>query len=261
MFQNIPPITKNLLILNALFFAAKYVAATSGINLDIFLGAFYPESVNFKSYQVITHMFMHGDMMHFFFNMFALWMFGGAVERTLGEKKFIILYFAAGLGAFVLFNLTNYFEINAAKEAVQNSRLIESVNEFARLDMQGGGTFEQIESNLKQWLAANDVSNNQARQDLFLDYSIPMVGASGAIFGVLAAFGMMFPNAVLMLIFPPIPLKAKYFIPIYIAIELYLAIQANPGDNVAHYAHIGGAIIGFLLIKMWRKSSFNRWDS
>ena len=261
MFQNIPPITKNLLILNALFFAAKYVAGMSGINLDVFLGAFYPESVNFKSYQVITHMFMHGDMMHFFFNMFALWMFGGAVERALGDKKYIILYFAAGLGAFILFNLTNYFEINGVKEAVQNQQLISSVNDYAQLNMRGGGTFEQIEANLNQWLQANQVGNTQDRQDLFLDYSIPMVGASGAIFGVLAAFGVMFPNATLMLIFPPIPMKAKYFIPIYIAIELYLAIQANPGDNVAHYAHIGGAIIGFLLVRMWKKNSFDRWDS
>ena len=261
MFQNIPPITKNLLILNALFFAAKYVAAMSNINLDVLLGAFYPESVNFKSYQILSHMFMHADFVHFFFNMFALWMFGSAVEKTLGEKKYILLYFAAGLGAFILFNLTNYFEINAVKETVANTRLVESVNEYAALEMRGGDTFNQIEGNLNQWLNANEVQNTQPRQDLFLDYSIPMVGASGAIFGVLVAFGMLFPNAVLMLIFPPIPLKAKYFIPIYIAIELYLAVQANPGDNVAHYAHLGGAVIGFILLKMWKKNTFDRWDS
>lgn len=261
MFQNIPPITKNLLILNALFFAAKYVAAMSNINLDVLLGAFYPESVNFKSYQILSHMFMHGDVVHFFFNMFALWMFGSAVEKTLGEKKYILLYFAAGLGAFILFNLTNYFEINAVKETVANTRLIESVNDHAALDIKGGDTFNQIEANLNAWLNANQAQNTQPRQDLFLDYSIPMVGASGAIFGVLVAFGMLFPNAVLMLIFPPIPLKAKYFIPIYIAIELYLAVQANPGDNVAHYAHLGGAVIGFILLKMWKKNTFDRWDS
>ena len=261
MFRNIPTITKNLLIINALFFAAKYVMSMSNINLDVFFGAFYPESVNFKSYQILSHMFMHGDVVHFFFNMFALWMFGSAVERALGEKRYIILYFAAGLGAFFLFNLTNYFEMNVMKEAVSNSQLIETVNNYAKLDVKGGDTLYQIENNLNNWLNANGANNTQDRQDLFLGYSVPMVGASGAIFGVLAAFGMMFPNAILMLIFPPIPLKAKYFIPIYIAIELYLAVKAVPGDNVAHYAHIGGAVIGFILIKIWKNKSSNRWDS
>lgn len=257
MFQNIPPITKNLLIINALFFAAKFVFGATGYNLDVFLGAFYPESINFKSYQVITHMFMHGDTLHFFFNMFALWMFGSAVEKALGEKKYVILYFVAGLGAFVLFNLTNYMSINEYKDAVQNPALVESINEYAKLNITGGNTSEQINANFNQWLQAGSSGVSDANQELFLGYSIPMVGASGAIFGVLVAFGMMFPNAILMLIFPPIPLKAKYFIPIYIAIELYLAVQAQPGDNVAHYAHLGGALIGFILIKVWNKTSLN----
>lgn len=261
MFRNIPYITKNLLIINALFFAAKYVMGSTGFNLDVFFGAFYPESVNFKSYQVITHMFMHGDFIHFFFNMFALFMFGSAVERALGESKYIILYFVAGLGAFILFNFTNYLEINSIRDSIPNQELVNSVNNYAQLHITGGETFYQIQNNLGQWLQANNAGNTEAHQELFLGYSIPMVGASGAIFGVLVAFGMMFPNAVLMLIFPPIPLKAKYFIPIYIIIELYLAIQAHPGDNVAHYAHLGGALIGFLLIRYWKKNSFNRWDS
>ena len=257
MFQNIPTITKNLLIINALFFAAKYVMAATGYNLDVFLGAFYPESVNFKSYQVLSHMFMHGDMIHFFFNMFALWMFGSAVERALGEKRYVILYFVAGLGAFILFNITNYISINEIKDTITNQQLIESVNQYAHLDITGGETFYQIESNLNNWLQANNTDNTNTHQDLFLGYSIPMVGASGANFGVLVAFGMMFPNAILMLIFPPIPLKAKYFIPIYIIIELYLAVKAHPGDNVAHYAHLGGALIGFLLVRYWKKNSLN----
>lgn len=261
MFRNIPYITKNLLIINALFFAAKYVMGSTGFNMDVLFGAFYPESVNFKSYQVLSHMFMHGDFIHFFFNMFALFMFGSAVERALGEKRYIILYFVAGFGAFALFNLTNYFEINSIKESIANEQLINSVNDFAKLEITGGETFYQIQNNLGAWLQANNAGNTMTNQELFLSYSIPMVGASGAIFGVLVAFGMMFPNAILMLIFPPIPLKAKYFIPIYIIIELYLAIQAHPGDNVAHYAHLGGALIGFLLIRYWKKNSSNRWGS
>lgn len=237
MFNNIPTITKNLLILNALFFGAKYLALSSGIDLGTILGAFYPFSDNFKSYQVISHMFMHADPTHFFFNMFALWMFGGNVEKVLGEKRYVILYFAAGLGAFALFNLTNYFQAQS---------LIESFNISA--------------SDLVKFEELRPYQYYEDTRSLGTIYSTPMVGASGAIFGVLAAYGMIFPNAVLMLIFPPIPMKAKYFIPIYIAIELYLAVQANSGDNVAHYAHIGGAIIGFILVKMWKKNQFKRWD-
>lgn len=235
MFRNIPPITKNLLILNALFFAAKYLLGTT-INLDYLLGAFFPFSNNFRSFQIITHMFMHADFTHFLFNMFALWMFGSVVENALGQKKYVILYFAAGLGAFALFNLTNYF---------QATQLIESY----------GLSGEDITElrNLEPLMGIQGIT------DLSAIYSVPMMGASGAIFGVLAAFGTLFPNAVLMLIFPPIPVKAKYLIPIYIVIELVLAVQANPDDNVAHYAHLGGAIIGFILIKIWNNNTRQQW--
>ncbi|MXV37596.1 rhomboid family intramembrane serine protease [Flavobacteriaceae bacterium Ap0902] len=231
MFKNIPQITKNLLILNTLFFAAKYLLMGS-MNLDVLLGAFFPLSDNFKSYQIISHMFMHANFTHFLFNMFALWMFGSTVERALGEKKYLILYFAAGLGAFALFNITNYIE---AKTLIDSYEL----------------TGQQI-ADLRTLEPGMGYDN---MMDLRMIYSTPMMGASGAIFGVLAAFGVMFPNAILMLIFPPIPMKAKYFIPIYIAIELYLAVQANPGDNVAHYAHLGGALIGFILVKIWKNNT------
>lgn len=237
MLQRISPITKNLLILNVLFFAAKYVfAATQTFNLDTLLGAFYPLSDNFQSHQILSHMFMHADPIHFFFNMFALYMFGSNVEQVLGEKKYVILYFAAGLGAFLLFNFTNYISSQNLIEEYQLSTTqvtdIESLAPFTA---------------------------DQRYEDLSMIYTIPMMGASGAIFGILVAFGMLFPNAVLMLIFPPIPLKAKYFIPIYIVIELYLAVANNPGDNVAHYAHLGGALIGFILVRIWKKSQ-PRWN-
>lgn len=231
MLQRISPITKNLLIINALFFAAKYVfAVTNTVNLDMLLGAYYPFSENFKSFQIITHMFMHADPMHFLFNMFALYMFGSNVEQVLGEKRFVVLYFVAGLGAFLLFNLTNYIHVQSIVQEAQLSTDI--LSDLGSLP--------------------------HTYQELSVIYSIPMMGASGAIFGVLVAFGMLFPNAVLMLIFPPIPLKAKYFIPIYILIELYLAINNSPGDNVAHYAHLGGALIGYILVKMWMKNR-PRW--
>lgn len=235
MFNNIPPITKNLIILNALFFGAKYLLVGTGFDMDTTLGAFYPFSDNFKSYQIASHMFMHANFAHFFFNMFALWMFGSTVERTLGDKRYIILYFAAGLGAFILFNLTNYWEAES---------LIKG--------------YELSSSDLENFKSLPPGTGFPNMQDLSMIYSTPMMGASGAIFGILTAYAMLYPNAVLMLIFLPIPMKAKYFIPIYIAIELYLAVQANPGDNVAHYAHLGGALIGFLLLRKW-KNDFNRW--
>ena len=237
MMQRIAPITKNLIIINVLFFAATYVFQhTNGIDLRDILGAFYPFSDNFQSFQILSHMFMHGDFTHILFNMFALYMFGSNIEMVLGEKRYLILYFASGLGAFLLFNFTNYME---AQQLISSYNLSsEEVQRFSELPpMMGIPGYETLSA----------------------IYSTPMVGASGAIFGVLIAFAMLFPDAVLMLIFPPIPMKAKYFIPIYVVIEIVLAVQSNPGDNIAHYAHIGGALIGFLLIKFWSKN-IQRWS-
>lgn len=230
--QHITPITKNLIILNLLFFAATFVfQQTNGLDLRNILGAYYPLSENFKSYQILSHLFMHGNFTHLFFNMFALYMFGSNIEQILGEKKFLILYFLSGLGAFALFNLTNYLE---AQQIINQLGLDPLVLE--RL------------STLKPMMGI------PGYETLSSIYSIPMMGASGAIFGVLIAFAMLFPNAVLLFIFPPIPMKAKYFIPIYIIIEFVLAIQSNPGDNIAHYAHLGGALVGYLLIRSWKKN-------
>lgn len=231
MFQRIAPITKNLIIINVLFFLATLVMqSTNTLDLTRYLGAFYPLSDNFKSYQILSHMFMHGGVSHLFFNMFALYMFGSNIEIALGEKRYLILYFVSGLGAYALFNLTNYWEATS----------IINAHHFTSSDLQAF-------TSLPPMTAIPDFPT------LSSIYSVPMVGASGAIFGVLIAFAMLYPNAMLMMIFPPIPMKAKYFIGFYILIEIYLAVQANPGDNVAHYAHIGGALLGFILMKMWTK--------
>ncbi|MRJ11360.1 rhomboid family intramembrane serine protease [Ornithobacterium rhinotracheale] len=237
MFQRIAPITKNLIIINLLFYLATFVfSSTNGIDLREYLGAFYPLSDNFRSFQILSHMFMHGDLTHLFFNMLALFMFGSTVEMVLGPKRYVILYFTSALGAYVLFNATNYLE---AQQLIAAADLLPQ--QVALL------------STLKPMMGIPGL------ETLSAIYSTPMVGASGAIFGVLIAFGMLFPNAVLMLIFPPIPIKAKYIIPLYVLLELVLAIQSNPGDNIAHYAHIGGAIIGFILIRNWKKT-LPRWN-
>lgn len=237
--NRIPAVTKNLLIINVLLYLATIVFATKNIDLVRYLGAFYPESVNFKSWQIVTHMFMHANLGHIFFNMFALWMFGSTVESVVGAKKYLILYFIAGFGGFALFNLTNYFQIEQLKSVVEAQ----------------GYNFELF----KNALYRGDYSFVQTKEafDLYTYFTIPMVGASGAIYGVLVAFGMLFPEARLMLIFLPIPIKAKYFIPGMIVLELIMDMSNMPGDNVAHYAHLGGAIIGFLFIRHWKKKGLN----
>lgn len=236
MFRNISPITKNLILLNIIFFLAKLVMQQSGIDLDDWLAAYYPLSDNFKSYQIISYMFMHGGFMHILFNMFGLYMFGSAVEQALGEKRYLILYFVSGIGAYLLFSLTNYWEV---QHLIADYGLIGEDLEMLQ-KLKPGQYYPEL-------------------QDLSLMYSTPMVGASGSLFGVLVAFAMLFPNALLMLIFAPIPMKAKYFIPIFIVIELMMALQNNSGDNVAHFAHLGGALVGFILLKLW-KPQVNRWN-
>ncbi len=246
MRQSIPPITKNLLIINGLFFLATFVFSTKGIDLRVILGAFYPESPNFKFWQILTHMFMHADFSHILFNMFALWMFGSVVEQTFGPKKFLILYLLAGLGGFILFNAVNYFQIEQLKEVVQAQGIgFSQIYEAAKLNMQGGYHTNSI------------IQSNQAASELLTNYVTPMVGASGAIYGLLLAFAVLYPDEKLMLIFFPVPIKAKYFIPIMVLIEFYMGYK-NIG-NVAHFAHLGGGLIGFLLARYWKKNLY-RWN-
>lgn len=247
MRQSIPPITKNLLIINGLFFFATFVFSTKGIDLRVILGAFYPESPNFKFWQILTHMFMHADFTHILFNMFALWMFGSVVEQTFGPKKFITLYLLAGLGGFILFNAVNYFQIAQLKEAIQLQGIsLADVYDVSKLTIHR--TLENTNIGFEPTREVNELVSN---------YVTPMVGASGAIYGLLLAFAVLYPNEKLMLIFFPVPVKAKYFIPIMVLIEFYMGYQ-NIG-NVAHFAHLGGGLIGFLLARHWKKNLY-RWN-
>lgn len=244
--QPIPAVTKNLLIINGLFFLATFVFGQTGTDLGTILGAFYPESVNFRPWQIITHMFMHApfpNISHILFNMFALWMFGSTVEHALGAKKFLILYFAAGLGSFVLFNFTNYLQVENLKPIVEAS----------------GVNIQDLILNASDPNYRVNTTNIEATRELAAYYRTPMVGASGAIYGILVAFGVLYPNAKLALIFLPIPVKAKYFIPVLIAIEFFMAIQNYAWNPIAHFAHIGGAIIGFILVRSWKKNLHREW--
>ena len=204
--QRIPPVTRNLLIINVLLFIATLV------NEDFMIGTFamfYPASPLFRWWQPLTHMFMHGGVWHILFNMYTLVMFGMVVERALDTKKFLILYFVAGLGAVALHTGVAWLEV--------------------RHLMSAGNAAEII--------------------DL---YRTPVVGASGAIYGVLVAFAMLYPQARMTLIFPPVTLDAKWMVIIFIGIELFTGITGTQ-MGVAHFAHLGGALFGFLLILYWRK--------
>jgi len=231
--MNIPPVVKNLLIINGIFFLATLVFEQQGKQLSDYLGAHYFDSPKFQVWQPITYMFMHGSFMHLFFNMFGLFMFGGILEHRWGSKRFINFYLITGLGALALQWLVQGIEV-----------------------YQITGSFVNKEGSLLEMLADRryDTSVYSANEaaTLYSNYFSPMVGASGAIFGIMTAFAVLYPNMELMLMFIPFPIKAKYFIPIYIVIELFLGVARIQGDSVAHFAHLGGALIGFILVKIWK---------
>lgn len=259
-FRVLPPVVKNLVIINALMFLATYaVGHALDINLVDYLGLHYILSEKFNPFQFITYMFMHGGLAHIFFNMFALWMFGNVLENVWGGKRFLTYYMVTGIGAALIHMLVLWWgfsgiNADAAKffDSPNPDSFVAFVNQHFPL------YYNQIREFVSAWsLNPSDQTMVQESflyiQDLIsLKMNIPTVGASGAVFGILLAFGMMFPNALLYVFFA-IPIKAKYFVMIYGALEIYLGIANNAGDNVAHFAHLGGMIFGFFLIKYWNK--------
>jgi membrane associated rhomboid family serine protease len=241
-FGGMPTVVKNLLIINGLFFLATFALKGQGIELTRLFGAYYFDSPNFEPWQLITHMFMHGSFMHIFFNMFALWMFGSTIERVWGPKRFLIYYLITGFGAFILHYAVVAFQVH---------------NILSEIGPGAIDAVELVKTKGAQYLANGQNFSNPLMAKLNLLYNIPVVGASGAVFGILLAYGMMFPNQRLMLLFPPIPIKAKYFVMIYGAIELFSGIANRPGDNIAHFAHLGGMLFGFFLIKYWQSNQNN----
>lgn len=230
-----PPVIKNLLIINGIMLLATYVLQqTGGIDLTEVLGLFYFRSENFRIWQVVTHIFMHGGILHLLSNMFALWMLGATLEQFFGSKKFLEYYLLTGIGAAVLHTLVNFY---------QASQLIPHMDPR---------TVQEVMDNGINLLRNNRNYSDEMAGKLNLIYNVPTVGASGAVFGVLFAFGWLFPNTKLFIIPIPFPIKAKYFVIGYALFELYSGVAANPGDNIAHFAHIGGMIIGFLLMKIWK---------
>lgn len=210
--------TKNLLIVNFLAFAATWVLELRGIDLTQLLGLHFFLASDFQIYQFFTYMFLHGGFTHIFFNMFALWMFGSVIERVWGPKKFIFYYIVCGIGAGITQELVQY-----ATYTIEGISAYQYVN--------AGGVQMTTDAYINLWTT---------------------IGASGAVYGILLAFGMIFPNERLFIIPFPFPIKAKWLIVGYIAIELFSAMT-GPGDGVAHMAHLGGMLFGFLLIRYWQK--------
>ena len=219
-FQSIPPVVKNLIIVNALvFFAQSVFGNDPDSTMNNFFALHDIRSELFRPHQIITHMFMHGDFFHLLLNMLPLWMLGSILENVWGPKRFLIFYLLCGLGAAFLHLGSLYIDLS---------------DKFALYDQYAGRLDPLSLKNLKSHL------NN------------PTVGASGAIFGCLAAFGYLFPNALVLFYFF-VPIKAKWFVIIYAGIELWLGLRNSAGDNVAHWAHLGGALVGFLLVLYWNK--------
>ena len=236
-FSYLPEVVKNLLIINGLFFLGKIVLGSSfGLDLDKLFGLHNWQSPDFRPHQLVTHLFMHGNFSHILFNMFALWMFGNQLENIWGGKRFLVYYMLTGFGAALLHLGVNQFQIYMT-EAQMSIEQVDMVLADGYNALQNGQNFV-----------------NPLMGKLNKLYHTPTVGASGAVFGLLLAFGMLFPNTLIYLYFA-IPIKAKYFVAAYGALELWLGLQNNPNDNVAHFAHLGGMLFGYLLIKYWRKNS------
>ena len=219
-FSSIPPVTKNLIIINLLFWLAEIVLPRVGIDLVKYLGLHYFAASDFNAVQLVTYMFMHdpGSFGHVFFNMFSVFMFGRTLEMVWGSKRFLIYYLTTGIGAGLVQEVTWFFSLRDAIDATI---------------VQAG------------WETTRTLLNN-----------VITIGASGAVFGILLAFGMLFPNAELFIMFIPIPVKAKYFVIFYGIVELFLGVGNFSGDNIAHFAHLGGMLFGFFLLRYWKKKGF-----
>ncbi len=265
-FDRFPMIVKNLLIINGLMYLATVVLQnTYNIDLSQYLGLFFFTSEYFKPHEFISHMFMHGSIMHIFSNMFALWMFGSVLENVWGPKRFLIFYLICGIGgalthmafsAYNIYQIQNEINLFFSSVTIDNFKIL---LESHRNLLYDADYINEANNLLGAW--SNNPSDSSmilqakilAQKLTSMEANIPVVGASGAVFGVLLAFGMLFPNTYLYLMFPPIPIKAKYFVIFYGAFELYAGVSGTQA-GVAHFAHLGGMLFGFIMIKYWNKT-------
>lgn len=234
--RSIPETIKQLIIINVIFYFGSQFIGNLGYDI---LALHYYENEKFLISQFITHMFMHGSPSHILFNMFGLWMFGSPLEQMWGRQKFLFFYISCGLGAALLQMLVYYSQIQNLYQVIELNNLSLSEPQL-----------------ILNFMSERDYSN------AITAFNSVMVGASGAIYGVLVAFAFSFPNSKLMLLFLPFPIKAKFFVPLLILIDLFFGISSFSVGPIAHFAHVGGAIVGLIMVLYWRKNQFNdrRWD-
>lgn len=212
------------------------------------LALWFPKNEKFRLWQPVSTIFMHGGFTHLLFNMYALWAFGTPLADIWGAHRFLFFYLVSGIGASLIYLLVNYFTFNKAVDALRGAGIsAENIQAFLTADRP---SYQFIPSEVSP-LSADELV------EFFSTYNIPAVGASGAIYGVLVAFGMLYPNAKLALIFFPVPIAAKYFIPVLIGLDLFSGVTGISifGGGIAHFAHVGGALIGFLLMIYWKGRS------
>ncbi|WP_428742244.1 rhomboid family intramembrane serine protease [Tenacibaculum sp.] len=230
---------KHLIIINVIMFFAPLLLHMDLTNL---LALHFPKNEHFGIWQYITHMFMHGGTMHLLFNMYGLWAFGTPLEQMWGRNKFLFFYFSAGIGAGLIYTLANYYQFNGIYEQLITMGI--SPTEIQNILDSG------------QYNDSLITLSNKTMSEFYSLYHTPAVGASGAIYGVLVAFGLTYPNAKLALIFFPVPVAAKYFIPLIILSDLFFGMTKYSIGNIAHFAHVGGAVIGFIIAWYWKKNQF-----
>lgn len=235
-----PPVTKNLLIINTLIYLVCAILPRLGNAVDEYGALYYFTSDQFMPFQLVSYMFIHGSFMHLFFNMFTLWMFGEIIERSMGSMRFLIYYISCGLGAAF----------------IQEGVFALMINHYASLFDNGDALCSLLSHTSVPYSSIFDLGispDDPAVRHIFGLYHSPTVGASGAIYGILLAFGFLFPQLRIYLLFPPIPMKARTAVIVFAAIELALGIYNSQADTVAHFAHLGGMIVGLLILLWWRR--------
>ena len=244
--NNIPETIKQLLIINVLFFIGSQFLGNTANDL---LALHYFKNDKFIYSQMITHMFMHGNFYHILFNMFGLWMFGSPLERMWGKKKFLFFYFSSGLGAAALQLFFYHYQISSVFSILEMNGMTES-------------SFQNMLNSASYNTSILQYVSEETLTSAYSSYNSSLVGASGAIYGILVAFAYTFPNSELMLLFPPIPVKAKFLVPGLIMLDVFFGFSSFTIGPIAHFAHLGGAMIGFIMVYYWKKNQFNdkRWN-
>lgn len=250
-FMRQTPVMSNLIIINVVMLVATYTAGrVFHFDLIELLGLHYPESEYFRPWQLVSYMFMHSGLSHLFFNMFALWMFGRTLEHAFGSKRFLFYYLFTGLGAMSLHLFVLFLQIYPMQCAANEVMLNFSPEAFAAFM---DNYFPNMLNVPASTVTDASTGGTIMYQCIHRVMDIPTVGASGAVYGILLAFGVLFPNVRIFLLIPPIPIRAKWFVIIFGLIEVYLGFM-QPGSGVAHFAHVGGMLFGYLLLRYWKRN-------